>query len=103
LPDKHVAIFEKHRAKIGDAASAKFDCEGVDPEDGEHEDRPVLMVRSDDLKAQRLIGEATPTMAAAHDVSIPLRAGGATVRTLAQARTIKCDSALQSRPVVRSL
>jgi len=79
LPDKHVAIFEKHRAKIEDAASAKFDCEGVE-------------------------GEATPTMAAAHDVSIPLRAGGATVRiALAQARTIKCDSALQSRPVVRSL
>jgi len=73
-----VAIFEKHRAKIEDAASAKFDCEGVE-------------------------GEATPTMGAAHDVSIPLRAGGATVRTLAQARTIKCDSALQSRPVVRSL
>jgi Protein of unknown function (DUF1488) len=49
LPDKHVAVFEKHRAKIEGAASAKFDSEGVDPEDGEHEGRPVLMVRSDDL------------------------------------------------------
>jgi hypothetical protein len=49
LPDKHVAVFEKHRAKIEDAASAKFDSEGLDPEDGEHEGRPVLMVRSDDL------------------------------------------------------
>jgi hypothetical protein len=50
LPDKHVAVFEKHRTEIEDAASAKFDSEGVDPEDGEHEDRPVLMVRSDDLR-----------------------------------------------------
>ena len=49
LPDKHVVVFENHRAKIEDAASAKFDSEGLDPEDGEHEGRPVLMVRSDDL------------------------------------------------------
>jgi hypothetical protein len=49
LPDKHVAVFKKHRAKIEEAASAKFDSEGVNPEDGEHEGRPVLMVRSDDL------------------------------------------------------
>jgi Protein of unknown function (DUF1488) len=49
LPDKHMAVFEKHRARIEDAASAKFDSEGVDPENGEHKGRPVLMVRSDDL------------------------------------------------------
>jgi Protein of unknown function (DUF1488) len=49
LPDSHVAVFEKHRAKIEDAASAKFDSEGLDPEDGEYEGRRVLMVRSDDL------------------------------------------------------
>ena len=49
LPDKHVAVFKKHRAKIEDAASAKFDSEGVDPENGKHQGRPVLMVRSDDL------------------------------------------------------
>jgi Protein of unknown function (DUF1488) len=45
LPDNHVAVFEKHRAKIEDAASAKFDSEGLDPEDG-YEGRRVLMVRS---------------------------------------------------------
>jgi hypothetical protein len=49
LPDKHVAVFEKHRAKIEDAAAAKFDSEGLDAEDGKHDGRPVLMVRSDDL------------------------------------------------------
>ena len=37
LSGKHVAVFEKHRTEIEDAASAKFDSEGVDPEDGEHE------------------------------------------------------------------
>ena len=49
LDDRHVTVFEKHRAAIEDAASAKYDSEGLDPENGEHEGRPVLIVRSDDL------------------------------------------------------
>ena len=49
LPDNHVAVFKRHRAEIEEAASAKFDSEGANPEEGEHEGRPVLMVRSDDL------------------------------------------------------
>jgi hypothetical protein len=39
----------EHRSKIEDAASEKFDSEGLDPENGTYEGRPVLMVRSDDL------------------------------------------------------
>ena len=49
LPDKHSAVFKKYRIKIENAASAKFDSEGLDPEDGRYDGRPVLMVRSDDL------------------------------------------------------
>jgi hypothetical protein len=57
LPDKHVLVFENHRAKIQDAASAKFDSEGLDPDDGEHEGRPILMVRR-----TTLILDAPPTL-----------------------------------------
>ena len=49
LPDKHLAVFKKHRAKIEGAASAKFDREGPHSEDGRYDGRPVLVVRSDDL------------------------------------------------------
>jgi Protein of unknown function (DUF1488) len=49
LPDRHLTVFNKHRSKIEDAASEKFDSEGLDPEEGKHEGRPMLMVRSDDL------------------------------------------------------
>jgi hypothetical protein len=49
LDDRHVTVFEKYRAAIEDAASAKYDSEDLDPEDGKHDGRPVLIVRSDDL------------------------------------------------------
>ena len=49
LPDKHLAVFKKHRAKIEGTASAKFDREGPHSEDGRYDGRPVLVVRSDDL------------------------------------------------------
>jgi hypothetical protein len=49
LPDRHLHVFNEHRSKIEDAASEKFDSEGLDPENGTYEGRPVLMVRSDDL------------------------------------------------------
>jgi Protein of unknown function (DUF1488) len=49
LPDKHSAVFKKHRAKIEDAASAKLDREGPHPEDGRYDGRPVRVVQSDDL------------------------------------------------------
>ena len=49
LPDKHLAVFKKHRANIEGTASAKFDREGPHSEDGRYDGRPVLVVRSDDL------------------------------------------------------
>jgi Protein of unknown function (DUF1488) len=50
LPDRHLAVFNKNRLKIEAAASKKFDQSGTDPDDGEQEGRPVLIIRSDDLE-----------------------------------------------------
>jgi Protein of unknown function (DUF1488) len=50
LPDRHLTVFNEHRSKIQDAASEKFDSEGLDPEEGRYEGRPILVIRSDDLE-----------------------------------------------------
>jgi hypothetical protein len=49
LPDQHLAVFSKNRPKIEAVASKKFDQSGTDPDDGEQEGQPVLIIRSDDL------------------------------------------------------
>jgi hypothetical protein len=49
LPDRHSAVFSKNRSRIEGAASEKFDKEGLDPDEGKYEGRPVLIVRSGDL------------------------------------------------------
>jgi len=49
LEDQHLAVFSKNRSDIESIASKKFDSEGPNPDDGEQEGRPVLMVRSSDL------------------------------------------------------
>jgi Protein of unknown function (DUF1488) len=46
--DQHTAVFNGSRSKIEDAASAKFDREGPEPNQ-EQEGQPVLLVRSNDL------------------------------------------------------
>lgn len=43
-----IAIFSKNRARIEALASYKYDTEGLD-DDGEHEGKPILTVRSEDL------------------------------------------------------
>ncbi len=42
-------IAESHRKLLEEAASAKFDEKGIDPEDGVHEGMPVLRMHSYDL------------------------------------------------------
>jgi Protein of unknown function (DUF1488) len=42
-----IGIFNENRARIEEVASNKFDSDGMD--DGQHEGRPILIVRSDDL------------------------------------------------------
>ncbi len=53
LADKSnaTAIAESNRALLERAASAKFDAKGVDPEEGQHEGRPILRLHSYDLPA----------------------------------------------------
>jgi hypothetical protein len=40
---------DKFREVIENAASAKFDRDGINPADGLHEGMPILFVRSDDM------------------------------------------------------
>ena len=51
LADKSnaTAIGESNRAVLEGAASAKFDANGVDPEDGQHDGQPILRLHSYDL------------------------------------------------------
>jgi hypothetical protein len=45
-----VDIAESHRDRLEQAASAKFDEKGIDPEEGAQEGRPVLRMHSYDLR-----------------------------------------------------
>lgn len=47
-PKAAVTTFTNNRQRIEDAASAKFDRDGAD-EDDQHEGKPVLMLRADDI------------------------------------------------------
>jgi hypothetical protein len=51
LADQHnaIAIAESNRALLETAASTKFDREGINPDDGMQEKKPVLKLHSYDL------------------------------------------------------
>jgi hypothetical protein len=49
LDDQHLTVFNEHRSTIEDTASEKFDSEGPNPDNGQYEGQPILIVRSSDL------------------------------------------------------
>jgi hypothetical protein len=49
LEDQQSTVFTKHRPLIEAVASEKFDSDGPNPDNGEYEGRPILIVRSSDL------------------------------------------------------